>query len=97
MDRLRLSPPLQKSNPTDRHHPPASGLIMKWKRLSTRDAHQQLHFDEYNSLIKYRKYPVRFEYFEWLALALHHKHRRDRDGLAYCPPDLRRDLILSPY
>jgi hypothetical protein len=39
-----------------------------YKRLSRRDALQQLHFDEYNSLNRWQKYPIKFEYFEYVGI-----------------------------
>jgi hypothetical protein len=68
-----------------------------YKRLSRRDALQQLHFEEYNTLRKWQKYPIKFEYFEWLALKRHNHRRWDREGRAYCRPDPKPDRNFSPY
>lgn len=72
-------------------------MAPKWKRLSKRDALQQLHFDEYNTLSRYQKYPIKFEYFEWLAIMRHQNYRWDRDGTPYCAPDPKPDRNFSPY
>jgi hypothetical protein len=70
---------------------------VKWKRLSRRDALQQLHFDEYNSLSRWQKYPIKFEYFESVGIMRHQHHRWDRAGKAYCRPDPKPDRNFSPY